>query len=523
MSSDMASTNSSPAQSRTSMESSTTLAPQLSAPSVAPTIILNEHTSPERTAHAWSTRRKWCLLTVVAFCQISMNLNASVYSNAVPLLNDYFGITNARLGMTAFLVAYAFGCEFWAPFSEEFGRWPVMQASLGLTNTSVLLCATSNSFAGIIGGRIMGGLSSAGGSVTMGMVGDMYHKDEQQYAVLWCSLFSCLGAVIGGIIGGPLEQFLDWRWNFYIQLILGVTTQLLHGAIAKETLAPVMLDKAAKKERKSGNVNIRGPNEDKKWRDRLHYKEVATTMFRPYQLILTEPIVLFLSLLSGLADALIFSFFESFGYVFQQWSFTPTQISLALVALAVSYIVGYFTFFPIIARHNARRSRGEQLAPEARLKPLLWLVTLLPAGLLICAFVATGPPLHWFGVITATLLIGVANFSIYYASIDYMVAAYGPHSASATGGNGFMRDLLAGLCALYTKPMYSNLGIQRSYLVLFGLTALFCLPVYIFYFKGPAIRAKSKFASQLARESEARGAPEVTMSSASPSRVFQEV
>jgi MFS family permease len=522
MSSDMSSKTPSPSMSRTSHEDSTTAAP--STPSLAPTIIiLDEHTSRNRTAYAWSSKRKWCLLTVVAFCQISMNLNASVYSNAVPLLNDYFGITHARMGMTAFLVAYAFGCEFWAPFSEEFGRWPVMQASLGLTNISILICAMSNSFAGIIGGRIMGGLSSAGGSVTMGMVADMFNKDEQQHAVLWCSLFSCLGSVIGGIIGGPLEQFLHWRWNFWIQLILGVITQLLHGVIAKETRAPIMLDWAAKKDRKSGNANIRGPNDDKKWRDRLHYKEVAITMFRPYQLLLTEPIVLFLSLLSGLADALIFSFFESFGYVFQQWSFTPTQISLAFVALAVAYIIGYFTFFPIIARHNAQHDRGEQLTPEARLKPLLYLVTLLPTGLLICAFVATGPPIHWFGVIMATLLIGIANFAIYYTTIDYMVAAYGPHSASATGGNGFMRDLLAGLCALYTKPMYNNLGIRNSYLVLFGLTALFCVPVYVFYFKGPAIRAKSKFASQLARESEARGAPEMTESSTLGLRVFREV
>jgi hypothetical protein len=34
----------------------------------------------------------------------------------------------------SFLIAYAFGCEFWAPFSEEFGRWPVMQLSLFFVN-----------------------------------------------------------------------------------------------------------------------------------------------------------------------------------------------------------------------------------------------------------------------------------------------------------------------------------------------------------------------------------------------------
>ncbi|KAF1844155.1 MFS general substrate transporter [Cucurbitaria berberidis CBS 394.84] len=465
-------------------------------------IILEEHTSRSSTAYAWSQRKKWILLTMVAFCQVSMNFNAAVYSNAVEGINTTFGISNARLGMVAFLIPYAIGCELWAPWSEEFGRWPIMQASLSLTNISILLCALAKNFGLVIGGRVMGGLSSAGGSVTMGMVADMFSPEDQQYAVLWASLFSCLGAVFGGIGGGPIQQYLPWRWNFWIQLIFGVATQVLHLAVAKESRATILLDLEAKRQRKLGASNVYGPDEVRSWKERLHPREIMTTICRPFQMLLFEPIVLFLSLLSGFADALIFSFFESYAYVFQQWSFTPTHISLALVALAASYVIGYFTFFPVIARHNARRSKGEQLSPEARLKPLLFHVVLLPVGLLICAFVATGPPLHWAGVIIASVIIGIANFAIYYTTIDYMVAAYGPYSASATGGNGFMRDFLAGLCALYTGPLYHRLGIRNAYLVLFGLAVLFCIPVYVFYFQGARIRARSKFASELASKKE---------------------
>jgi hypothetical protein len=85
-----------------------------------------------------------------------------------------------------------------------------------------------------------------------------------------------------------------------------------------------------------------------------------------------------------------------------------------------------------------------------------------------------------------------------------MVAAYGPYAASATGGNGFARHFLAGMCALYTGPMYHKLGIQNAYLVLFGLVLLFCVLVYVFYFKGVAIRERSKFAGELAEEKEKR-------------------
>lgn len=106
----------------------------------------------------------------------------------------------------------------------------------------------------------------------------------------------------------------------------------------------------------------------------------------------------------------------------------------------------------------------------------------------------------WVGVIISTIPIGVANYAIYYATIDYMVASYGEYSASATGGNGFARDFLAGMCALYTKPMFQRLGIQNTYFLLFGLAVCVCIPVYIFYYKGPAIRSKSRFAVELEKQ-----------------------
>ncbi|KAF1980206.1 MFS general substrate transporter [Bimuria novae-zelandiae CBS 107.79] len=473
--------------------------------------ILNSYEDFDKTAGAWSNRKKWTLLTVVALCQTSMNFNAAIYSNAVEPLNEYFGISNARMGMVAFLVPYAFGCELWAPLSEELGRWSVMQTSLLGVNASILICALSPTFGGVTAGRVIGGLSSAGGSVTMGMVADMFDADSQQHAVLWASLWSCLGAVIGSISGGPVQQYLSWRWNFWIQLGFSVVTQAVHFFVAKETRATNMLDKAAERARKRGEDEVYGPNEvvtwGKKWHQRLtkeQLKEAIQVMLRPYYMLFTEPIVGLLSLLSGFADALIFSFFESYGYVFKQWDFSPTQISLALFPLAGSYVLAYFSFFPVVARHARQRRSGKTLEPESRLWWLLFQVILLPLGLLGSAFVASGPPLHWSGIIVFSVLIGMANFSIYYATIDYMVASYGEYSASATGGNGFARDFLAGMCALYTGKMYKNLGIRNSQLVLFGLAAVLCVPVWIFYWHGSWLREKSRFAAELNSKKEGK-------------------
>lgn len=56
-----------------------------------------------------------------------------------------------------------------------------------------------------------------------------------------------------------------------------------------------------------------------------------------------------------------------------------------------------------------------------------------------------------------TLIVAVLTApSPSFATIDYMIHAYGPYSASATGGNGFARDFLAGIATFYATPRQSN-------------------------------------------------------------------
>ncbi|KAH7402696.1 multidrug transporter [Pyrenochaeta sp. MPI-SDFR-AT-0127] len=479
--------------------------------------ILNEVNSIEHTAYMFSTKKKWWILSVVALCQTSMNYNAAVYSNAIGRLNDHYNLgdnhfTNARAGMAWFLILYGFGCEFWAPWSEEYGRKLIMQLSLGIVNLWQILAGASNAWWQVLLARLLGGLCSAGGSVTLGMVADMFDPEDQQFPVLWVSLWSCLGSVIGGICGGPIEEFLGWRWNFWIQLIFGIVVQVIHVFFVPETRSTIMLNREAKRRReRNPETAAVGPTEHQK----IDRHEVLAIMGRPYKMLVCEPIVGFLSLLSGFSDALIFSFLESYGYVFKDsaWSFTPSQLGLALFALFIGYWAAGFAYFPVIRRHNLQRKNGKELSPESRLWFLQYIVLLLPIGLLGSAFVVTGPPIPWIAPLIFAVFIGCANMAIYFATIDYMVAAYGgKYSASATGGNGFSRDVLAGICSFYTGPMYHKLGVQNSTWVLFALAVVVCIPVFVIYKKGPHIRSRSKYAEHIQKERDENAATREAMS-----------
>jgi hypothetical protein len=99
-------------------------------------IEITEEDCYEELGFSFPTRKKWTILTVIFWVQVSMNFNTSLYSNAVGGISDEFGVSKqaARLGAALFLILYAFGCELWAPWSEELGRWPIMQLSLLLVN-----------------------------------------------------------------------------------------------------------------------------------------------------------------------------------------------------------------------------------------------------------------------------------------------------------------------------------------------------------------------------------------------------
>lgn len=174
---------------------------------------ITEEDCYDELGFSWPSWKKWYVLTVIFIVQVSMNFNTSLYSNAIGGISDEFGVSEqgARCGAMIFLITYAFGCELWAPWSEEFGRWPILQLSLFFVNIFQLPVALAPNFASIMVGRALGGLSTAGGSVTLGMVADLWESDHQQYAVGFVVFSSVGGSILGPIVGGFAEQYLEWR------------------------------------------------------------------------------------------------------------------------------------------------------------------------------------------------------------------------------------------------------------------------------------------------------------------------
>lgn len=489
-------------------------------------------------ATSWSQRKKWCILIVGGLCQLAMNLNTTLYSNAQNGVAAHYGVSvsQAVWGAAAFLITYAFGCELWAPWSEEFGRRPVLQLSMFLVNCFCLLAALAPNFPTLIAARALGGLSTAGGSVTLAMITDMYGPDDTwfQYATNFMSLASLLGSVVGAVAGGFVEEYLPWQWCMWIQLIFGGAVQLIHLASVPETRSTVVMDKVAKRLRKdaiaSGDehnpmLHVYGPGELGE-DGGFSWREYAEAQWRPFGMLLREPIVTALALLSGFSDALIFMFVQSFALIYGRdqsggWGFSTVGVSLAFIPIGFGYVLCYLSFIPAIRRNDALRAANptsEHAQYEARLWWLNYTAPCLSIGLLIFAFVACFPGVtehvHWFPSMIASCLIGIANYAIYMATIDYTLRAYGVYAASATGGNGWARDFLAGILTPFAVPLFKRVGKFNMMMILFGLALLLTASVYVVYFKGPWLRHRSRFAQTLASKGEEETAAQATPTAA---------
>ena len=181
------------------------------------TVVITEDECYRELGVCFTKFKKWYIITVVFWVQVYMNLNTSIYNNGVHGMALEFGVSDqaTKAGAAVFLIAYAFGCELWAPWSEEFGRRPILQLSMLLVNIFQLPVALGQSLTPVLVGRTLGGLSTAGGSVTLGMVADLWEPEHQQYAVAYVVFASVGGSILGPIFGGFLQEHANWRYESY--------------------------------------------------------------------------------------------------------------------------------------------------------------------------------------------------------------------------------------------------------------------------------------------------------------------
>jgi hypothetical protein len=89
-------------------------------------VLITEEECYDELGFAYPSTKKWTILTIIFLVQVSMNFNASLYSNAVSGISKEFDMSEqaARCGAMIFLVAYAFGLTSWQRIQRQsYGKY----------------------------------------------------------------------------------------------------------------------------------------------------------------------------------------------------------------------------------------------------------------------------------------------------------------------------------------------------------------------------------------------------------------
>lgn len=223
---------------------------------------------------------------------------------------------------------------------------------------------------------------------------------------------------------------------------------------------------------------------------------ISVSIYRPFHLLLTEPVVFFFSLWVAFSWAVLYLTFSAIPLVFStNHDFTLDQCGAVFTSLSVASLIS--TVVAIVGEKIALKYFPKtQGSPEGRLYFACVQSALLPIGL------------FWFGWtqfrsipwIVPTLGIGCATmgiFSIYLAVFNYLADTYHRYASSALAAQSFCRNLLGGVFPLVTNQMFRGMTFQGASSLLGGIGALLTLVPFVLLFWGPKIRARSKFASEI--------------------------
>lgn len=480
---------------------------------------------PYTSPFDWSDQRK--ALTIALSCAATAvtSYTPGAYAFGIPQMQDEWQVSEvaATVGITIFTCGFAVAPMFLAPFSEFNGRRPVFVITGILFVIFQLICAVTPTFAGMLVARFLTGCASSTFSTMVGGVfSDIYHAKERNTAMALFSGAVLFGTGLGPLVSGFIAHHTTWRWIFYLQVITcGV---LMAGLVVlfQETRGSVLLSRKARVVNKwyerleaSGFYGVAMPTtgrDSKKIVQRIRWKVqsdeertsirsmVAISLYRPFHLLFTEPVVFFFSLWISFSWAVLYLTFDAIPLVFStNHDFTLEQQGAVFAAISVASIISTILsiYQEVLARKFFHGKRKEMLdTPEGRLYFSCIQSALLPIGCFWFGWTSF-PSVPW---IVPTLAIACATmgiFSIYLAVFNYLADTYHRYASSALAAQSFCRNMLGGAFPLFTRPMFLKLTFQGAGSFLGGIGALLTVVPWVLLFWGPTIRAKSKFASEI--------------------------
>lgn len=178
------------------------------------------------------------LIAFLAFLSAFIPLSIDLYLPAMPKMADVFSTTPRLTNFTLsfFMLFFALSMLFWGPFTDKYGRKPILYLGLGLYIIGSLVCVFSPNIYILIAGRILQATGSGAiQAVSMAIVKDNFKGAVMEKVLVWIQTLIILCPMLAPVIGAFLLKFVSWRGLFVVLAFCGILAFTI-SLFLKETL-----------------------------------------------------------------------------------------------------------------------------------------------------------------------------------------------------------------------------------------------------------------------------------------------
>lgn len=313
---------------------------------------------------------------------------------------------------------------------------------------------------------------------------------------LWAFAATC-GPAIGPTISGFSVAAENWRWSLWEILWLAAPVWISMLFFLPETYAPnILLRKAQRLRKLTGNQNLKSKSEIDQ--ANMSARSIAfEALVRPFELIILDPAIAYVTFYTALVYGIYYSFFEAFPIVYVEgYGFNLGELGLSFMSITVAVIIAIIIYYSYLHWYvDPDMKKNGPGTPEKRLLIALPASILLPVGLFMFGWTAD-PQIHWIVSIIGISLFTLGVFIVLQCIFVYLPWVYPQYAASLFAGNDFARSALAFAAVLYGQPMYLGMGIGPGISLLGALTAVCVVGLFGLYYFGARLRARSRFSAK---------------------------
>jgi EmrB/QacA subfamily drug resistance transporter len=182
-----------------------------------------------------TARRVSMIVASAAFLQL---LDATIIATSLPTMARELGVEpiEMSIGITSYMLSAAVFMPIAGWLSDRFGPVRTFLIAIALFTGASAACGFAQDLAQFVGARLVQGIGGAF-MIPVGRLIVLNNAKKSQVIemltlITWPAL---MAPVIGPVLGGAITSYFSWRWNFWMNVPLGLAGLVLVLAFVRET------------------------------------------------------------------------------------------------------------------------------------------------------------------------------------------------------------------------------------------------------------------------------------------------